>query len=58
MVTVWILVAYLGGSTPVVVQDIATEEACNTLAQQMFLSPRLDKKDKPACFQVQKVTGR
>ena len=58
MVTVWFLIAYLGGPVPTVIENIASEAACRELATQMYISPYLTNKDKPTCFAVSKVLGR
>ena len=58
MITVWFLVAYLGGPTPTVIENIASEAACRELATQMYISPYLTNKDKPVCFAVSKATVR
>ena len=57
MITVWILIAQLGG-TPVTIDNIESEAACRDLATQIFNSPYLTKKDIPACFKIAKALAR
>lgn len=54
MFTVWVLVAFLG-NVPIVIDNIASQEACEQLASQMLGSPAFPKQHLPGCFSVQKT---